>query len=58
MKGEWSWSEMQTLLRLKAERQMQATHFTTERPVINQHTLPEPNTMPVYVVRDGNIVKT
>ena len=62
MKGEWSWSEMLELLRLKTERQRKATHFRTQRPeeqpVVNQHTLPPPNSLPHYVLRDGNIVKT
>jgi hypothetical protein len=53
LKGEWSWTEMQGLLRLKQERQLKATQFTSARPVTW-----EPNGFRKIVVRDGIIVKT
>ena len=54
MKGEWSWNEMLELLRLKTQRQRDATHFHSD---LTDIFLNEPNGIR-YVVRDGNIVKT
>jgi len=54
MKGEWSWNEMLELLRLKTQRQRDATHF---RSSLTELFLNEPNGIR-FVVRDGNIVKT